>query len=153
MMQLFKQGYSYLVGVDRPMVVSLDTLKEGVEDEGFSVGNIWECEQAPPMPAPVPGTCGDEWDYIVAAKRVAPSAKLDIPGRVKWILELPPPKPAVQPPPVQPPPGAPVQPPPPEPPQLIHVAQFEAEVPLGPRLVAVAIGAAAGWAALSWLGG
>ena len=119
---LFRRGYLYVAGYDNPALVSDRRLEREIERLGFSV--VWHgpCDDIA-LPFAVPphaGTCGDRWDYVAAVVRVAPSARLEVPQRVKFLVAVPPvnppaPGPAELPPP-QVPGGPPAIGPPPAPP-------------------------------------
>ena len=112
----FQQGYYYMAGVDKPWIIPVSTIVDEVEDMGFRVLSIGECEKwgmRGQMPFPTGGnTCGDEYDWIGLAERTGPDQVIDLPSQVKWIQGWP--KPTQWPP--QPPqPGEPPQPVPPPP--------------------------------------
>lgn len=152
----FKQGFTYAAGVDKPMVLSKATVVEGITDLGFRVLFADECEVMPRFPFRVPGKCGDEWDWVGYAERTGPSQTIDVPGRVKWIQEIPRPRPA-------PLPGQPIPPPEPIPPSWINPDPSES-VPAsitgsngstlgskGSMVLPILIGSAAGILLVRWL--
>ncbi len=101
----FRRGFTYVAGIDKPVVVSKSAIVEAVTDMGFRVLFADECSRMPSFPFRVPGKCDDEWDWVGYVERVGPSETIDVPGQVKWIQEVPKPLPPPQ-------PGQPVPPPP-----------------------------------------
>lgn len=109
-MSHFAQGFSYVAGFDKPALLSIDTIRRYVEEEGFVVEGAWPCARIPGLPFAVPGHCGDNWDWIAIVRRTGPSRWLDVPDRVAWLVAVPPPQ---LPPPTRARPGE--VPPPPQP--------------------------------------
>lgn len=125
---LFRQGFTYIAGYDNPALLPNSTIEKGIAGKGFAIIFNLPCDEyvAPFMLPPSAGPCDDEWDYIAAILRTGPSANLDVPDRVSFIITIPPaqpppPGPAELPPPGQPgqPPGLPPPPPPPGP-AIVH---------------------------------
>jgi len=165
----FKYGYYYMAGVDKPFIVSTDMIVDKVEDMGFKVWLIGECEKwgdRGRMPFPTNGTtCGDEYDWVGFVERLGPDTMIDLPSQVKWIRGWPSPK--LLPPPQQPPPqsGPPSpwptpQPPAPQPqweqpPPYVPPAKTEepidvSGIKIGWQLPAVAVGSIAGVLLARW---
>lgn len=94
---LFRHGYSYVAGFDKPAVVGITRIREEVEEEGFRVLMVRECREGEQLPFRVRGNCGDEWDWIGFVERRGPTRPIDVPDRVQWIVEVPPPQPAIVP--------------------------------------------------------
>lgn len=109
---LFRQGYAYVAGVDKPVYVTKGMAVDAIEEMGFKVMFAEPCESAPRLPFQMPGKCGDEWDWLGGALRTGPDESIDVPDRVQWITEIPKPVPAQPPQPGQPAPPSPAQPPP-----------------------------------------
>lgn len=148
---LFKQGYAYVAGVDKPAILSRSMIVNAVTDMGFRVLYADECERTPVFPFRVPGRCGDQWDWVGFAERTGPTKSIDVPSRVKWIQEIPKPQ-VAQPVPGQPAPAPVVEPPPPvwESPEARSAptnggTQQAAFGGSGNLLVPALIGAASGW--------
>lgn len=154
----FEQGRSYYVGIDKPALISMDTLIGAVEDEGFEVLGVYPCEDYPGMPFPVPGSCGDEWDWVGLVRRIAPSGPYDAPDRVKWVQMIPdaPPAPVPPPPgesPVGPDPYVPVDPPPtppvPDAPAAPAIPERKSALSLG-RVALIGAGLLGGYLGARW---
>ena len=145
----FKQGRSYIAGIDKPFVISASRIIKEATKLGFRVGYVDECEKlfAAGTPFRTPSRCGDDWDWIAFFTRTGPSQSIDVPGRVKWIVDStspPQPRPGEPPPPVQPEPPPWVNPEAPGPlpttPGLPGAPLAPAGVPLGaPPWVAIGI--------------
>lgn len=114
----FRRGYWYMAGVDKPFYVSTAMAIDEVEDMGFKVITVGECEKwglGGRMPFPTGGNvCGDQYDWIGLAERTGPDQVIDLPSQVKWVQGWP--GPSLAPPPQPPQPGQPA--PPPQPPVL-----------------------------------
>lgn len=97
----FKQGYYYMVGVDKPPIISMDTIVDQVEKQGFIVHLVDECEKwgnHGQMPFLTGGaSCPNDYDWTALAERIGPTTVLDVPDQVKWIKEFPKPDPNQQP--------------------------------------------------------
>jgi hypothetical protein len=118
----FRRGYYYMAGVDKPWFLSTSMIIDEVEDMGFRVLSVGECEKwgmRGQMPFPTGGNqCGDQYDWVGLAERVGPDEVIDLPSQVKWIQGWPkpaqwppqPPQPGEPPPPPQPPPQPPAPP-------------------------------------------
>lgn len=104
----FEQGHNYVIGLDKPMVVSANFLKGEVEKLGFRVSYLEPCEKLPALPFRTPSKCGDDWDWMGIVTRTAPTGMVDVPDRVKWIVDS------------TPVPAQPGQPPPPKPPAWVN---------------------------------
>jgi hypothetical protein len=138
----FVTGHAYAAGFDKPFVASESAIREAVEDKGFRVLYADECERTPVLPFHTPGTCDDEWDWIALVERTGPSTVLEVPDRVKWIIDTTPAAPGE---PVRPP--TPLQP---EPEPLV-VPGFPTPLP-SPAGVAQARGTAL-WLVAGAIGG
>jgi len=146
----FKEGMIYMAAIDSPpsIIASAEDIVEELEKRRFQVINFWECEgQGAPFSAP--GKCGDEYDYLGVARKLAPSEMLPVPdlgvaGGVAWIMEMdpapPPQPPAPQPPAPQPTPPTPLPKPPPVRASLVG--------PASARLLVFGAGAAVAYGAL-----
>ena len=137
---LFRQGLSYVAGVDKPFVISKATIVEAVTDLGFRVLFADDCEELPRFPFPVPSGCGEDWDWVGYAIRTAPTERVDVPDRVRWIQEVPAES--------KPPAGttpAKHEPRPPLPPTWHNPAGKA-----GGWIVPAAVGVLAGWVASRW---
>ncbi len=155
----FRAGFTYMSAIDKPFILSTDRLVKELEKSGFQVLGFWKCEDQP-APFQAPGKCGDDYDYLGVARKLAPSQAMTVPSQVAWIMETapspPPPGPAppgpAPPGPVPPgpvPPG-PVPPGPAPPPSAAPpVAVARAAAPVGARLAAFVVGALVGWVSLS----
>ena len=145
---LFRHGFSYAAGIDKPFVLSESTIVEAVADLGFRVLFADECDRMPRFPFRVPGGCGDEWDWVGYAERTGPTKRLDVPDRVKWIQEIPKSQPVALPPPgEQPKPG-----PAPAPSAPLPAPWKNPENSPLKWFAPAALGAVAGFAAAWWWG-
>jgi len=141
----FRSRHSYLAGFDKPAVVSIRAIREAVEDRGFDVLAAWECETGPRLPFRTPAPCGDGWDWVAHLVRTGPDEQIDVPDRVRWIVDAtperapaPPPSPLPAPPAAEPLPG------------VVEVV-FTSEAPKKKaRGVAIAAVLAVGAAAAAW---
>ncbi len=140
-----RQGWIYIGGGSRLLgMPSPDAIREWAADKGFDSVVIYSRNELPrrpdgstALPFPIPPGDDpeetDDWDVMVQARRAAPDADMEIPSRVRWIVEVPPdtkppelpppsnepPPPAAKPPILKPPAGgvpAPATPPPTTPP-------------------------------------
>jgi len=111
----FQRGYYYMAGVDKPFYASVDMIIDGVEDMGFKVLLIGECEKwgdQGRMPFNTQGNvCGDQYDWVGMAERTGPDEVIDLPSQVKWLQGWPGPS-LVPPAPAPGQPSVPAQPPP-----------------------------------------
>jgi len=163
----FKEGMIYLAAIDSPpsIIASEEDIVEELEKRRFQVINFWECEgQGAPFRAP--GKCGDEYDYLGLARKLAPSEMLPVPdlgvaGGVAWIMEMdpapPPQPPGPQPPGPQPPGPQPPGPQPPGPqpsgpqpsgPQPTAPVRVSLAGPASARILVFGVGAAVAYGAL-----
>lgn len=153
----FRQGFTYVAGINKPSIVSRNAMIGGVTDLGFRVLFAEECQKMPRFPFAVPGNCGDDWDWVGYAERTGPSQMVDVPGRVKWIQEIPKPQPP-------PPPGQPEPPPAPMPPSWSNPDPLEAGMPAivggtktstmpgsGSIWLPILLGSAGGYLLVRWL--
>lgn len=89
----FRYGYWYMAGVDKPFFIPTSTIISEVEDMGFRVITVGECEKwgmQGQMPFPTGGNvCGDQYDWIGLAERNSPDEVIDLPSQVKWIQGWP----------------------------------------------------------------
>lgn len=87
---LFRKGYTYIAGVDKPGLLTVGLIVDGVEAQGFRVMGVWACDELPALPpiGGVVGTCGNDYDYIGIAERTEPDAEIDLPSAVVWIAEF-----------------------------------------------------------------
>lgn len=84
---LFRQGFGYWGGFDKPLVVSRARIRDELAEMGFFVVGDWPCEEL------YGDACdGRSWDHLGYVVRAAPSAYIDVPSRVKWIVEVAPPR-------------------------------------------------------------
>ena len=80
---LFRNGFYYWGGYDRPFVLSEKRTREELAELGFVTIGTWPCEKL--------YSCDDaEWDHVGLVYRVGPDAALDVHKRIKWIREVPP---------------------------------------------------------------
>lgn len=86
---LFRQGWSYLAGVEKPWYVPTGLAIDKVEAMGFKVLGVWDCATFPKLPVDTAGTtCGDDYNYVGLAQRTGPDGQVDLPDAVKWIVEF-----------------------------------------------------------------
>jgi hypothetical protein len=83
---MFRAGRTYVAGVNKPAVLSVDTIAEAVEERGFGVVGIWEREQLPAFPFVLPPH-EDDWDYVGVAVRTGPDEAIEVPSRVRWLVD------------------------------------------------------------------
>ena len=148
----FKEGMIYLAAIDSPpsIIASEEDIVEELEKRRFQVINFWECEgQGAPFRAP--GKCGDEYDYLGLARKLAPSEMLPVPdlgvaGGVAWIMEMDP-APPPQPPGPQPP-GPQPSGPQPSGPQPTAPVRVSLAGPASARILVFGVGAAVAYGAL-----
>jgi hypothetical protein len=153
----FKQGLTYIAGVDKPMAaafVSDSAIVSAIEEKGFRVILIDDCENigGGRFPFHTPGTCGDEWDTVGYVERIGPTATIELPSDVKWIQEIPGAAPAPVPGQPAPQPTAPTQPSAWIP--MAHTYEDEPERAAmggGGWLVGAVVGGIAGIFAVRWL--
>lgn len=143
----FIQGHNYFAGFDKPALISASTIREAVEAEGFEVVGDWACKEIPQLPVQVPGQCGQQWDWLALVRRTGPTQAVELPDRVKWVVDATPmgagapgaPAPGSQPPQDTPPPPGADFPPPKVPPR--HRPPKAA----GGGLLVLALAGAAAW--------
>lgn len=84
-------GHTYMAGASKPWFVTQGMIVSAAQGKGFSAVKVasradFPASQVPPLP---PGTPND-WDVLGTGVRAPPSGSVDLPDRVRWVVDVTP---------------------------------------------------------------
>lgn len=85
------KGHTYMAGANKPFFVSAGMIVSAAEGKGFTDVKVtarggYPASSVPPLP---PGT-PDDWDVLGTGVRSSPSAQVELPDRVRWVVDVTP---------------------------------------------------------------
>lgn len=102
------QGHSYVGGVDVPFFVPNSSLAEDLLGLGFVDVRVVNRKGFPARDLPpIPAGASDDWNTVALATRAGPTMEMELPERLKWIVDVTPVAPVDAPPVPSSPPVAP----------------------------------------------
>jgi hypothetical protein len=86
---IVEQGHTYIGGANAPLVVSNARVVEWLLANGFSGVQGVSRKNFPlvSLPALPPGTDPD-WDTVAVATRTSATGNVDVPSRVRWVVDV-----------------------------------------------------------------
>jgi hypothetical protein len=84
-----RQGHSYMGGASRPFFITNGMLVQAAIDRGFDQAKViardeFPASQLPPLPADT----DDDWNVLGSGRRATSDGAVDLPGAVKWVVDV-----------------------------------------------------------------
>lgn len=84
-----RQGHSYMGGASKPFFITQGMLVQAAIDKGFDQVKVISRSQYPTASLPpLPSGTDDGWDTIGMGHRTAPDGAEELPGAVKWVVDV-----------------------------------------------------------------
>jgi hypothetical protein len=82
-------GHQYIAGAAKPWYVSQGMIVSAAEGKGFTDVKVTARADYPKVSLPpIPEGSQDDWNVLGTAKRAGPSASLDLPDPVRWVVDI-----------------------------------------------------------------
>lgn len=86
-----QSGHQYIGGAAKPWYVSQGMIVSAAEGKGFTSVKVATRADYPKVSLPpIPEGSQDDWNVVGTATRSAPSASLDLPDAVRWVVDITP---------------------------------------------------------------